>query len=88
MALQIIKTQNEFKVQGEINSTTAKNFKLHFSSLLKSVMAVSVDLSKVTNIDPDGMQSIEDLRQFAKAFKRQFVLKLDECQQQEYNILA
>ena len=88
MALQIIKTQNEFTVKGEINSTTAKNFKFHFSTLLKSVKAVTVDLTKVTKIDADGMRSIEDLKYYATIFKRQFVLKLNTNQQEQYGRLS
>jgi anti-anti-sigma regulatory factor len=82
MALQIIKTQNEFTVKGAINATTAKNFKLHFSTLLKSVKAVPVDLSKVTNIDADGIRCMEDLKYYADVFKRQFVLKLNNNQKE------
>ena len=88
MALQIIKTQNEFTVKGEINSTTAKNFKFHFSTLLKSVKAVTVDLTKVTKIDADGMRSIEEVKYYADIFKRKFILILNKNQEQHYGRLS
>lgn len=45
MALKIINDQNTFRIEGENNSLTAKNYNSNFKSLLKSFVTLTVDLS-------------------------------------------
>jgi ABC-type transporter Mla MlaB component len=88
MALKIINHQNTFKIEGEINYITVNNFDNHFKSLLKSLMNLTIDLSKVSHIDTEGKHSIRHLRQYAGLFKRRLDFILTKEQEQHLGLTA
>jgi len=67
MALTILRHKNTFTVEGNINATTASYFKTHFNLSLNSLKNVTIDISKVTEIDTNGVEALKAIYNNAKS---------------------
>ena len=72
MALLIKRNQNLFKVTGELNVSTARNFKTHFVIALNSLDELIIDLTDVTQIDQDGMEVIKLIYDYSVVWDKPF----------------
>ena len=61
MALQIMKKNGVFIVEGSLNSETSKSFKNHINLLLQYCNKVEINIDNVKEIDASGLSV---LRQF------------------------
>jgi anti-anti-sigma regulatory factor len=72
MALKIIRKQNIFKVEGQINKVNASYFKTHFVITLNVLSGLVIDINKVTEIDSSGIQALKYIFKNALKFKKPF----------------
>lgn len=72
MALTILNEKNRFVVEGKINSNTANNFKTHLNLILNSLNDVTVDISKVTEIDTEGLAALKAIYEKALYWRKSF----------------
>lgn len=67
MALQILQQNDTFYVTGNLNTTTARAFIIHFEHLIKTVSEVTINIDKVKVIDFSGVAAFKTL--FATALR-------------------
>lgn len=79
MALTILRNKNTFTVKGSINATTAGNFKTHFNITLNSLKKVTIDISKVTEIDKNGVEAFKAIYNNAKSWNKSFSIVGNGC---------
>ncbi|WP_047550216.1 STAS domain-containing protein [Psychroserpens sp. Hel_I_66] len=72
MALQITRNEKTFTVEGKINTSTASNFKTHFVITLNSLTELTIDISKVTEIDSDGVEALKTIYRNAISWNKPF----------------
>lgn len=72
MALTIKQQENIFKVEGHINSTTAKQFKNHLEFLLLYTKSLTINIDNVEEIDKNGMRAFHDLYTTALTYNKKF----------------
>ncbi|MBU3821265.1 hypothetical protein KO566_04265 [Flavobacteriaceae bacterium XHP0103] len=72
MALTIKQQNSFFNVEGNINSSTVKQFKNHLEFLILYTKSLTINIDNVKEIDKDGMKAFHYL--FAKAlnYKKKF----------------
>ena len=56
MALKILRNDNTFTLEGQIDATTASSFQTHFNITLNTLENLTIDINKVTQIDVKGMK--------------------------------
>ena len=61
MSLRIKHQGETFLVEGNINSTTLKQFKNHLEFLLSYTKELTIDLNGVKGIDNDGVNVLKEL---------------------------
>lgn len=88
MALIIKGTQDEYVVQGEINSTTSESLFSHFEYLLTLNKTLTINIGRVTQIDQNGVGSLIKLLSFADRFSLKLNIVGDGCKEiyEEYRV--
>lgn len=72
MALTISRNNNTFTVEGKITAGTASNFRAHFNLLLNSLKGITIDISKVTEIDRNGVDAFKSVYKNSKSWNKPF----------------
>ncbi|WP_026754798.1 STAS domain-containing protein [Sediminibacter sp. Hel_I_10] len=81
MALKITRNENTFTLEGQINACTASNFKTHFMLMLNSMRDITIDISKVTEIDSNGMHAIKSVYNNATSWHKPFYIIGNGCKE-------
>lgn len=81
MALTILRNENTFTVEGRINASTASNFKTHFNMTLNSLKDLTIDISKVTEIDTNGVAALKVIYNNAKSWNKPFYIVGKGCKE-------
>ena len=81
MALTILRNDNTFTVEGKINTNTASNFQTHFNITLNSLKKLTIDISKVTEIDVNGVDAIKSIYNNAKSWNKPFAIVGNGCKE-------
>lgn len=79
MALTILRNNNTFTLEGIINITTVSNFKTHFNITLNSLKSLTIDISKVTEIDKQGVEAFNLIYNNAKLWNKPFSIVGNGC---------
>ncbi|QCX39908.1 STAS domain-containing protein [Aureibaculum algae] len=74
MAIKILKTNNIFNVEGQINLTTANYFKTHLTITLNSSRGLTININKVSEIDESGIQALETIYANALQWNKPFYI--------------
>jgi ABC-type transporter Mla MlaB component len=74
MALQILENKGKFYIQGKITSDNVFAMKLHIESILEKRKYVTIDITKVTEIDIDGVFALTKIYQNALRTNRIFTI--------------
>ena len=61
MALKITQQDNTIFLEGTLNTKTVTNFKNHFGFILNAFKSVTLNLDKVTSIEPCAMQILKTM---------------------------
>jgi anti-anti-sigma regulatory factor len=72
MALKITRNKKAFTVEGQINASTASYFKTHFILTLNAISDLTIDISKVSEIDSNGMTAFKTIYNSAKSWEKPF----------------
>lgn len=72
MSLTILRQKDTFTVEGKIIAGTASNFKTHFNLLLNSLKGITIDVSKVTEIDVNGVVALQKLYENSQKWNKSF----------------
>ena len=72
MALKIKDTNGTIFVEGNINTTTVKQFKNHLEFLLLYSKEVTVNIDNVLALDKNGIMAIKDLFSTALIYNKPF----------------
>lgn len=72
MALEITRNEKTFKIEGRINASTAGYFKTHFNIMLNSLKGLTIDISKVTEIDANGIEALKAIYKNALSWNKPF----------------
>lgn len=59
MALKITQQDNTVTLEGTLNTKTVNNFKIHFGFILNAFKNVTLNIDKVTTIEPCAMQILK-----------------------------
>lgn len=81
MALKITRNKKTFTVDGEINASTVSNFKVYFIITLSSLSDLTIDISKVTEIDANGIEALKTLYNNAKSWDKPFYIVGTGCKE-------
>ncbi|WAC01345.1 STAS domain-containing protein [Lacinutrix neustonica] len=79
MALTILRNDDTFTLEGKINLETASNFKTQFYLLLNSLKGLTIDISKVTEIDTKGVAAFKILYNNSKLWNKPFYIVGNGC---------
>lgn len=79
MALTILRNKNTFTVEGKINAETASNFKTHINLVLNCLKGLTIDISKVTEIDTNGIEAFKVVYNNAKSWNKPFEIVGKGC---------
>ena len=63
MALQILENNGNFYIQGKITSDNVLAMKLHLEYVLEERKYVTIDITKVKEIDIDGVTALTEIYQ-------------------------
>lgn len=74
MALKILRNDNTFTLEGQIDATTASSFQTHFNITLNTLENLTIDINKVTQIDAKGMNAFKVIYNNAKSWDKPFVI--------------
>lgn len=72
MSLTILRKENVFTITGKVNVNTARGFKTHFSLLLNNLKGITIDLTKVSEVDESGLKALSELRKKALQWNKMF----------------
>ncbi|MFT4780420.1 MAG: ABC-type transporter Mla MlaB component [Psychroserpens sp.] len=61
MALQILKQNGIFQLQGNLTTATTRSFIIHFEHIINKVKNVTVDIDRVHIIDASGVAALKTL---------------------------
>lgn len=75
MALTILRNNSTFTVEGQIVAGTASNFRTHLNLMLNSLKGVTIDISKVSKIDANGVAAFKAIFKNAKSWNKPFFIK-------------
>ncbi|WP_161805018.1 STAS domain-containing protein [Lacinutrix mariniflava] len=81
MALTILRNNNTFTVEGKINTSTVGSFKAHFNITLNTLKNLTIDISKVTEIDVNGVEAIKSIYNNAKSWNKPFAIVGNGCKE-------
>ncbi|MGB6269675.1 MAG: STAS domain-containing protein [Olleya sp.] len=79
MALTISRNNNTFTVEGKLNACTASNFKTHFNLTLNCLKDLTIDISKVNEIDTNGVAALKVIYDNAKSWNKPFSIVGKGC---------
>jgi ABC-type transporter Mla MlaB component len=74
MALQILENNGTFYIQGKIIYDNVLAMKLHIEYVLEKRKYVTIDITKVTEIDYDGVLALTKMHQKALLTNRIFTI--------------
>jgi ABC-type transporter Mla MlaB component len=63
MALQILENKGNFYIQGKITCDNVLAMKLHIEYVLEKRKYITIDITKVTEIDIDGVAALTEIYQ-------------------------
>jgi anti-anti-sigma regulatory factor len=81
MALKITRNEKAFTVDGKINASTSSNFKTHFVITLNSLSDLTIDISKVTEIDSNGIEALKTIYNNAISWNKPFSIIGNGCKE-------
>nr|WP_321227093.1 STAS domain-containing protein [uncultured Psychroserpens sp.] len=81
MALKITRDEKTYTVVGKINASTASHFKTHFVITLNSLSDLTIDISKVTEIDSNGIEALKTLYNNAISWNKPFFIVGTGCKE-------
>lgn len=81
MALTILRNKNTFTIEGNINTDTAGNFKAYFNIILNSFKDLTIDISKVREIDTNGVEALKIIYSNAKSWNKPFAIVGNGCKE-------
>jgi ABC-type transporter Mla MlaB component len=61
MALQILKKEGAFELSGKLNVETSRSLIIHFEYLINTFKYVTVNISKLEEVDEYGVQALKTL---------------------------
>ena len=74
MALQILENKGTFYIQGKITCANVQAMKLHVEYVLEKKKHVTIDITKVTKIDIDGVLTLTKMYRKALLSNRIFTI--------------
>lgn len=72
MAIKITRKERTFSVEGKLNASTSGFFKTHFILTLNSLSDLTIDLSKVSEIDRNGINALKSIYNNAMSWEKPF----------------
>lgn len=84
MALQILNNKGIFYIKGKINSTTTRNFMIHFDYVLDATENVIINIDKIDEIDVEGVEAIRTLMRIAEKNNKTFSI-VTHCDKEIYD---
>lgn len=79
MALTIFRNDNTFILDGKINAMTARRFEKHVNTTFKTIKNLTIDISKVTEIDTKGVAALMVIYKKAKTENKTFSIVGSGC---------
>lgn len=79
MALTIFRNDNTFILDGKINAMTARRFEKHVNTTFKTIKNLTIDISKVTEIDTKGVAALKVIYKKAKTENKMFSIVGSGC---------
>ncbi|WP_299384565.1 STAS domain-containing protein [uncultured Lacinutrix sp.] len=61
MALTISQQDNTITLEGKLNATTVRNFKMHFGLIQNPFRNLTIDFDKVTEIDESALYTLKEM---------------------------
>ncbi|NNK72571.1 MAG: STAS domain-containing protein [Flavobacteriaceae bacterium] len=74
MGLNITRKEKIFEVEGQINSTTAGYFKTNLIITLNYSKELTIDITKVTEIDASGVRALQSIYNDAQSWNKPFCI--------------
>jgi anti-anti-sigma regulatory factor len=79
MALQILKQNGIFQLQGNLTTATTRSFIIHFEHIISKVKNVTVNIDNVNIIDASGVDALKTLIAVALRSNNIFSVVGDGC---------
>ncbi|WP_299250648.1 STAS domain-containing protein [uncultured Lacinutrix sp.] len=61
MALTISQQDNTITLEGKLNATTVRNFKMHFGLIQNPFRNLTIDFDEVTEIDESALYTLKEM---------------------------